>query len=80
MYFTDQCRKGIECYVDTDFAGGWAQEDHDNTENVISRTGYVIKYAFHMELQGSSCYVKLSSGTSTTININVCSPVRTVFQ
>ena len=28
--------KGLECYVDADFAGGWTQADSDNTENVLS--------------------------------------------
>ena len=27
------------------FAGGWSQEDADNAENIMSRTGYVITYA-----------------------------------
>ena len=37
--------KGLECYVDADFAGGWSQADSDNAENVLSRTGYIITYA-----------------------------------
>ena len=37
--------KGLECYVDADFAGGWIQSDASNAENVLSRTGYVIMYA-----------------------------------
>jgi hypothetical protein len=37
--------KGLECYVDTDFAGGWSQADSDNAKNVLLRTGYIITYA-----------------------------------
>ena len=37
--------KGLECYVDADFAGGWSQADAENAENVMSRTGYIIMYA-----------------------------------
>ena len=37
--------KGLECYVDADFAGGWDRGDSENPENVMSRTGYVIRYA-----------------------------------
>ena len=37
--------KGIECYVDANFAGGWSQADAENAENIISRTGYIIMYA-----------------------------------
>ena len=28
--------KGLECYVDADFAGGWSQADADNADNVLS--------------------------------------------
>lgn len=37
--------KGLECYVDADFAWGWTQADASNAENVLSCTGYVIMYA-----------------------------------
>ena len=37
--------KGLECYVDADFAGSWDSGDSDNPENVMSRTGYIIQYA-----------------------------------
>ena len=36
--------KVIECYVDANISGGWAQVDADNPENVMSCTGYVITY------------------------------------
>ena len=44
VYHPDKT-KGIECYVDADFAGGWYQADANNPENVMSRTGYAIYYA-----------------------------------
>ena len=54
-YLLDTCKrgiiykpdvsKGLECYVDADFAGGWSQADSENADNVLSRTGYVIMYA-----------------------------------
>ena len=37
--------KGLECYVDADFAGGWNLSDADEASSVYSRTGYVIMYA-----------------------------------
>ena len=37
--------KGLECFVDADFAGGWNSDDPLNPENVLSRTGFVIMYA-----------------------------------
>ena len=36
--------KGLECYVDSDFAGGWSQEVGDDADNVMSRTRMVIMY------------------------------------
>ena len=37
--------KGLECYVDADFAGGWNIMDSEDASSVYSRTGYVITYA-----------------------------------
>ncbi len=34
--------KGVEVYVDADFAGGWSSADADNANNVLSRTGFAI--------------------------------------
>jgi hypothetical protein len=54
-YLLDTCKrglihkpdksKGLECYVNADFAGGWSQADSANVDNVLLRTGYVIMYA-----------------------------------
>ena len=44
MIFTPDQSKGIECYVDADFAGGWNSIDSNCPANVLSRTGYVIMY------------------------------------
>ncbi len=37
--------KGLEVYVDADFANGWSAADLENADNVLSRTGFVICYA-----------------------------------
>jgi hypothetical protein len=37
--------RGIQCYVDADFASSWRIEDCDEPSNVYSRTGFVILYA-----------------------------------
>ena len=37
--------KGLEYFVDADFAGGWNIMDSDSASSVYSRTGYVITYA-----------------------------------
>ena len=45
IIYNPDTQKGLECYVDADFAGGWQQADSSNAENVMSRTGMVIMYA-----------------------------------
>jgi hypothetical protein len=37
--------KGIEVYIDANFAGGWSSADAENADNVLSKTGFVICYA-----------------------------------
>jgi hypothetical protein len=37
--------KGLECYVDANFAGGWSRANADNADNVLSQTGCILMYA-----------------------------------
>lgn len=37
--------KSLECYVDASFANGWNKSDPEDRVTVLSRTGYVIKFA-----------------------------------
>ena len=45
MIYTVDKSKGLEVYVDADFAGCWSSADSSNADNVLSRTGFVICYA-----------------------------------
>ena len=45
IVYNPDTTKGLECYVDTDFAGGWQQADSDDVDYILSRTGMVIMYA-----------------------------------
>jgi len=45
MIFTPDKSRGMECYVDADFARGWNTNDSDDPTTLMSRTGYVILYA-----------------------------------
>jgi hypothetical protein len=45
IVFKPDASKGLECFVDADFAGGWNKGDASNASAVMSRTGYVIMYA-----------------------------------
>ena len=35
----------IECYVDSDCAGGWDRDDRNQVKNILSRSDYAIFYA-----------------------------------
>jgi hypothetical protein len=37
--------KGIQCFVDADFASGWSSSDCEEPSSVYSRTGFIIMYA-----------------------------------
>ncbi len=41
IYKIDKC-KGLEVYIDADFAGGWKAADSENADNILSRTCFVI--------------------------------------
>ena len=45
MSYRPDSKRGLEVFVDADFAGGWDPEDAKNADNVYSCTGYVICYA-----------------------------------
>ena len=45
VVYRPDIEKGIECYVHSNFSGGWDQADANNAENFMSRTGYVIMHA-----------------------------------
>lgn len=45
LNFRPDASKGLECFVDADFAGGWNKNDGNTADSVMSRTGYVIMYA-----------------------------------
>ena len=39
MIFRPDTSRGLECYVDADFTGGWKDGNHVSPESVLSRTG-----------------------------------------
>ena len=45
IIYNPDTQKGLEYYVDADFAGGWQQADSSDAENVMSQNGMVIIYA-----------------------------------
>ncbi len=45
MIYSPDSSKGIEVYVDADFAGGWDPTQAEDADNVYLCTGFVIYYA-----------------------------------
>ena len=70
---------GLQCYVDADFAGGWLQNDADNPQNLMSRTGFVIMYAGCPILWSSKLQSKISLSTTEAEYIALSQAVREVI-
>jgi hypothetical protein len=62
IHYKPDKSRGLEVYVDADFAGGWSSGDYHNPECVLSRTGYVIMYA--------GCPITWSSKLQTEIALS----------
>ena len=72
-------QKGLECYVNADFAEGWNPNDRLNGESVLFRNGFVImhtgiliywKSKLQTEIALSTCeaeYIALSSAMREVI-------------
>jgi len=84
--------KGIELFIDADFAGGWNILDSYNTDNLLSRTGFIICYAgipiywkskLQSEISLSTCeseYIALSMGMRELIPfMALVKEINTVF-
>jgi hypothetical protein len=77
-YKIDQS-KGLECYVDADLAGGWDSTDPDNASNLMSRTGFVIKYADCLIYWKSKLQTEITLSTATTEYIALSTALREVI-
>ena len=78
VYHPDKM-KGIECYVDTNFAGGWSQADANNPEKVMSRTGYAIYYVGCPVLWSSKLQTEIALSTTEAKYIVLSSAMRDVI-
>ena len=56
--------KGLKCFVDADFAGGWSTNESDNPASVYSRTGYMSKYKNCPILWASELQSEISFSTT----------------
>ena len=71
--------KGLECYVDADFAGGWKDGEQDSPESVLSRTGFVIMYAGCPITWCSKLQTEIALSTTESEYIALSSSMREVI-
>ena len=92
IHYKPDPTRGLGCYVDADFAGGWSFGEYTNPECVLSRTGFVIMYAgcpltwcskLETEIALSTTeseYIALSQAMQETISfINLMVEVGSIF-
>ena len=71
--------KGLECFVDTNFAGGWSTNESDDPVLVYSRTGYIIKYNNCPILWASKLQSNISSSTTEAEYIALSQAMREII-
>ena len=56
--FTPDLTKGLDCYVDADFAGLWGHEDEQDPVCAKSRTGFTLTFLDVLSSGRASCKLK----------------------
>ena len=79
LIFKPDLSRGLECYVDADFAGGWKDGDQDNPESVLSRSGFVIMYAGCPITWSSKLQTEIALSTTESEYIALSSAMREVI-
>ena len=79
MIYRPDITRGLECYVDADFAGGWKDGNHDSPESVFPRTGFVIMYAECPITWGSKLQTEIALSTTESEYIALSSAMREVI-
>ena len=79
MMYRPDITRGLECYVDADFAGGWKYGNHDSPESVLSQTGFVVMYAGCPVTWGSKLQTEITLITTETEYIALSSTMREVI-
>ena len=78
IYHPDR-KRGLECYVDADWAGSWHQDQSHDPLGAFSRTGYVIFYAGCPILWGSKMQPLVALSTTEAEYIALSSALREVI-
>jgi len=78
IYKPDRSR-GLECFVDADFAGGWNGGDKLSPECVMSRTGFVIMFAGCPITWASKLQTEIALSTTESEYIALSTAMREVI-
>lgn len=79
IVYNPDISKGLECYVDADFAGGYSPETGHDADNLLSRTGMVIMYANCPIYWRSSLQTEIALSTAEAEYIALSSALRQVL-
>ena len=71
--------KSMECYVDASFANGWSTGDPTDRTSVLSRTGYVIKFADCPILWTSQLQTEITLSTTESEYVALSQSLRDVI-
>ena len=79
LIFRPDPSRGLECYVDADWAGSWQDRLSNDPLSTHSRTGYVILYAGCPIVWASKMQTLVSLSTTEAENIALSSSLREVI-
>lgn len=79
LIYNPDLSKGLQCFVDTNFACGWTQACALSPDKVMSHTGYVIKYAGYPILWCSKLQTKIALSTTEAAYIVLSQAMREVL-
>ena len=68
--------KGLECFVDAGFAGGWSTNEYNNPASIYSSAGYIIKYKNCPILWASKSQSEISLSTTEAEYISLSQEIR----
>lgn len=79
LIFRPDASRGLECYVDADWAGSWRDRSSNDPLSAHSRTGYVILYAGCPILSASKMQTLVALSTTEAEYIALSSALREVI-
>ena len=71
--------KGLECFVEAYFTGGWSMNESENPVSVYSRTGYIINYMNCPILWASKLKYEISLSTIESEYISLSQAMRKII-